>query len=195
MLRCKLVWRSFCYYKICVNSFQIIRSIIFSAVKKVSLPHSRTFFLLNDFFHSRGMFFYNQEIFLQSTNLSTVKKFFHSRGNFQQSRNSSTVTEFFQNQGIFWHLWKFWTSRNFPAIKKFFNSQGIFPQLWTFPTIKKLFHNQKGFPQWINFSPRYFYKQEGFLSFPWSKTFSTKKEFYTVKKICCKQRLKNFSNR
>ena len=104
MLRCKLVWRSFCYYKICVNSFQIIRSIIFSAVKKVSLPHSRTFFLLNDFFHSRGMFFYNQEIFLQSTNFSTVKKFFHSRGNFQQSRNSSTVTEFFQNQGIFWHL-------------------------------------------------------------------------------------------
>ena len=75
--------------------FKIIRSIIFSAVKKVSL-------------HSQGTF-------LQSRNFSTVKKLLHSQGNFPQSGKFSTVVEIFHRCGIF--------HKFFSLIKEVFHKQ------------------------------------------------------------------------
>ena len=80
--------------------FKIIRSIIFSAVKKVSL-------------HSQGTF-------LQSRNFSIVKKLLHSQGNFPQSRKFSTIREVFHSCGNFSQMW------NFPQI--FFLDKGSFSQ-------------------------------------------------------------------
>ena len=66
--------------------------------------------------------------------------------------------------------------------------------------IKELFHNQgtspqiKSFPQKIfSLIKEIFHKQESFLQtkiYLWSKKFTTNKDFYTVKKIFCKERSK-----
>ena len=100
--------------------FKIIRSIIFYAVKKVSLPQSRKFFLIKEFFHSQGTFtqtrkfttvkelFLDQETFPQSRNFSTVKELLHSHESFSQ--------KFLLDQGSFQQTKIFiqskWFSRN-----------------------------------------------------------------------------------
>ena len=74
--------------------FKIIRSIIFSAVKKINFPQSRKF--------------------------STVKKIFLDQGTLPQSRKFFAGKEIFHKQGIFTHTNIFPCSRKFSKNKDFY---------------------------------------------------------------------------
>ena len=69
--------------------FNIIRPIVFSAVKIVSFEQSRKFSLIKEFF-------YSQETFLQTKNFSTVKEIFHQNFYLIQEifHKGSTVNKF-----------------------------------------------------------------------------------------------------
>ena len=126
-------------WKICnVSIFKnIIRLIIYFAIKNVSFPQSKNISTVKDVFHSEGTF-------PQSRNFSTVKEHFHIHGFFLQSRNFSTVKELFNNQGNFPQK-KFTWSKKFSTNNEVFYSQGNFPKInfilsSRFSTNKEVFH-------------------------------------------------------
>ena len=84
--------------------FNIIRPIVFSAVKIVSFEQSRKFSLIKEFF-------YSQETFLQTKNFSTVKEIFHQNFYLIQEifHKGSTVNKF--------------STKNFYLIKDIFQNQ------------------------------------------------------------------------
>ena len=103
--------------------------------------------------------------FPQSRNFSPVKKLFHNQGTFSQSWKSSTIKELFQS-------WKF------SIVKEILNKNNLldqrnFPQTMTFSTVKEISHKNFFLIKQI------FHKQESFPQniFPWSRKFSTNKDF------------------
>ena len=90
-----------------IFTFEIIRPIIFSAVKKVTFPQSRKFSTVKNFFST-----VKDYVFPQSRRFSAVKEILNSQGNFTHSMNISTVKKFFHSQ------------RNFPQSRIFFHTQG-----------------------------------------------------------------------
>ena len=89
-----------------VFTFEIIRPIIFSAVKKVTFPQSRKFSTVKKFFST-----VKDYVFPQSRRFSAVKEILNSQGNFTHSMNISTVKNFFPH------------SRKFLAVNEIFHSQ------------------------------------------------------------------------
>ena len=82
--------------------------------------------------------------------------------NFSDVAIVNTVEKLLYSQGTFS------LSRDFSTVRKLFHSQK------NFSTVKELFHKQESLPQTGKFFT---------WIFPWSKKFSTNKDFYTVKKI------------
>ena len=119
-------------------AFIIIKSIIISAVMKVSSPQSRNFFTMKELLHIQGIF-HCREIFSQTKNFFTAMNIFHSHEYFPQTRN------IFTNKELFYSHENFPQIRNFSSVKELFHNHGNFPQSRNFLTVMEIFHKQATF--------------------------------------------------
>ena len=101
--------------------FKVIRSIIFSAVKRVSFPQSRNFLTVKKVFH--------KTIFIWSRKFFTMKEFFHSHRIFPAKKNY-LIQEILHKQRSFPQfffslIWEVLWKKDFYTIKQFSKNKDI----------------------------------------------------------------------